>query len=146
MTMTIERAYEITQQVFTDEIMIEEKRRIYRLLQRKTQELLGMIGAPEALAPYEEKTKLFKQYVHIPGDGIFSSMQYVFNIARGQKEADPTVTQMHVQRIYSVLFTPAGLTNPQIPEMFWESPLGLACLIAEKGIVEAFWVLGKMEE
>jgi hypothetical protein len=146
MALSVDRAYEMTRQLYDDEVMIEEKRRVYRMLHRKTAGLLELIGCSQALSPYNDKMKAYKQFVHIPGESIFASMQYLFNIARGDREADTSITKLHVARIYDALFTPAGLTNPDIPSMFWQTPLGLACLIGEKGIEAAFPLLEQMEK
>jgi hypothetical protein len=146
MQMTQEQAFAITRQCFTDDVMVGEKRRVFRMMQNKTAELLAELGLGNVLAPHLERMKYFQQFVHIPGDSIFASIQYVFNLARGEREADPAMTQVHVKRIYRALFTPAGLKNPVIPEMFWESPLGIACLIAEKGIDSAYPYLQKLIE
>lgn len=143
---TPERAYAILQEVYTDKLMQEEKRKVFQKLKNQLTQLLQYLAVDDALLPYEERMKLFKDFAFMPGDTIFWSMQYLFNLARGENEVDRNETEMHLQRVYRSLFTPAGLRTPTIPESFWETPLGIACLIAEKGIEAVYPILAEVEE
>lgn len=142
---TPERAYAILQDVYTDKLMQEEKRKVFQKLKNQVTHFLQYLAVDHALQPYEERMKLFKDFAFMPGDTIFWSMQYLFNLARGEKEIDRNETEMHLQRIYRALFTPAGLRQPTIPETFWETPLGIACMIAEKGIESVYPILAEVE-
>ena len=143
---TPERAYAILQEVYTDKLMQDEKRKVFQKLKNQLTQFLQYLAVDDALVPYEKRMKLFKDFAFMPGDTIFWSMQYLFNLARGEKEVDRSETEMHLQRIYRALFTPAGLRTPTIPESFWETPLGIACLIAEKGIESVYPILAEVEK
>ncbi len=142
---TPEKAFEKLQEIYTDKLMQDEKRWVLRLLENRLRRLLQDLGLEQILAPYEERLTFFRQFAHIPGDSIFDSIQYVFNLARGRKEVDPGVTQIHLNRIYNALFTPPGLKNPNIPETFWMTPLGIACRVAEKGVESVYPLLDQLE-
>lgn len=145
MQWTPERAYEILQEVYTDKVMQEEKRRVFQKIQNQLKHFLRCLAVDNALEPHEERMKFFKDFAFMPGDNIFWSMQYLFNMARGEREIDRHETEMHLERVYQALFTPAGLKRPVIPEMFWETPLGIACQIAEKGIESVYPLLDEIE-
>lgn len=145
MDWTPERAYAILQEVYTDQVMQAEKRRVFQKVRNQVKQFLRYLAVDDALLPYEERMKLFKDYAFMPGDTIFSSMQYLFNLARGEHEKDRLETEMHLDRVYHALFTPAGSRQPVIPESFWETPLGLACRIAEKGIESVYSFLNEIE-
>ena len=143
---TPERAYAILQEVYTDKLMQDEKRKVFQKIKNQLTQFLQYLAVDDALKPYEERMKLFKDFAFMPGDNIFTSMQYLFNLARGEKEVDRNETERHLQRVYRALFIPAGLKTPTIPESFWETPLGIACLIAEKGIEAVYPILEEVEE
>jgi len=145
MEWTPERAYDILQEVYTDQLMQEEKRRGFQKIQNQLKEFLRCLAVEQALQPYEERMKLFKDFAFMPGDNIFWSMQYLFNMARGEREMDRNETERHLKRIYRALFTSAGLKKPVIPDSFWETPLGIACRIAEKGIESVYPMLDEIE-
>ncbi|MFG6113922.1 hypothetical protein ACGTN9_01945 [Halobacillus sp. MO56] len=140
-------AYEKMQEIYTDKVMQEEKRRVF---QQVYSHLLAHLDDLQARNGLKEdvvkQLKLFKEYTFMPGDNLFQSMRYVFLIARGERVEDRQLTQQHVQRIYRALFKPAGLKTPQIPDSFWETPLGVACLVAEKGVEAAYPVLDEIIE
>lgn len=142
---TPEKAFEKLQEIYTDKLMQDEKRWVLRLLENRLRRLLQDLGIEEALEPYEKRLTFFREFAHIPGDSIFDSIQYVFNLVRGNKEPDPGVTQMHLNRIYHALFTSPGLKNPCIPETFWMTPLGIACQVAEKGVESVYPLLDELE-
>lgn len=143
---TPEWAYAILQEVYTDELMQEEKRKVFQKLNNQVTQFLQFLAVDNALSPYEERMQLFKDFAFMPGDTIFWSLQYLFNLARGEKEIDRNETEMHLQRVYRALFIPAGLRTPAIPDSFWETPVGVACLIAEKGIEAVYPILAEVEE
>lgn len=145
MEWTPEKAYAKLQEIFTDKLMQEEKQRVYNKLENRLRKMLELMGVGQALEPYETKMRFFKEFVHIPGDSIFLSMQILFNIARGERPSDPEMVRFHLDRVYELLFTPAGLRTPQIPEMFWSTPLGVACQIAEKGVESVYPLLDEIE-
>lgn len=142
---TPEQAYEKLREIYTDQLMQEEKRWVLRLLENRLRRMLRDLGLEQILEPHEQRLFFFRQFAHIPGDSIFDSIQYVFNLVRGQKEADPGVTQFHLKRIYDALFTPPGMKNPTIPESFWLTPLGIACQVAEKGVEKVYPLLEALE-
>ena len=142
---TPEKAYEKLQEIYTDQLMQEEKRWVLRMLENRLRRLLKDLGLEQILEPHEQRLFFFRQFAHIPGDSIFDSMQYVFNLARGRKETDPEVTKYHLKRIYDALFVPPGLKNPAIPETFWLRPLGIACQVAEKGVEAVYHLLDELE-
>ena len=145
MEWTPEKAYAKLQEIYTDKVMQEEKRRVFDMLERRLRKMLNLMGLDKALEPYETKMKFYQEFVRIPGDSIFLSMQILFNIARGERPTDPEMVRMHLDRVYELLFTPAGLRTPQIPEMFWSTPLGVACQIAEKGVESVYPLLDEIE-
>ncbi len=145
-TWTPEKAYEKLQEIFTDQLMQDEKRWVMRLLENRLRRLLHDLGLEHILDPHEQRLYFFRQFAHIPGDSIFDSIQYVFNLARGRKETDPEVTRRHLERIYGALFTPPGLKNPTIPETFWLRPLGVACQVAEKGVAAVYPLLDELDD
>lgn len=147
MKWTPERAFELLQQIYTDEVMQNEKRRVFQQVYRHLYEHLEDLGAKDAVKEdVEERMQLYKAYTFMPGDNLFQSMRYVFLLARGQKEEDRAETQAHLHRIYRALFTAAGVKNPTIPESFWETPLGVSCLVAEKGVEAVYPILDEIEE
>jgi hypothetical protein len=143
--MTEEQALELIRSTFDDKLMHDEKRRVFRMLENKAKEMLRLLGVEKALEPHEERMKWFYDFVHIPGDSIFVSMQYVFFVARGDRLRDPDTIRFHLNRIYQALFTPAGLKNPVIPDMFWSSPLGIACKVCEEGYGAVLDILAEVE-
>ncbi|PWA13077.1 hypothetical protein DCC39_02815 [Pueribacillus theae] len=145
MEWTPERAYAILQEIYTDKLMQDEKRRVFQKVRNQLKQFLKYLAIDDALLPYEARMKLFKDFAFMPGDTIFWSMQYLFNMARGEREADWNETEMHLNRIYQALFTPAGLKKPVIPDSFWNTPLGIACKIAEKGIESVYPILEEIE-
>ncbi|WP_082232532.1 hypothetical protein [Halobacillus massiliensis] len=146
MNWTKESAYLKLQEIYTDKVMQEEKRRIFQQVYRHLYEHLEDLAVKSGLKEETQKQlKLFKEYTFMPGDNLFQSMRYVFLMARGERETDRTVTQDHLKRIYRALFQPAGLKNPYIPESFWTTPLGVACMVAEKGVESVYPVLDEIE-
>jgi hypothetical protein len=135
-TMTKEEAYQLVQEVLDDPTCAQEKRRIYNLLARKALQLLSLLGCADALESSRDRIKAYLEFAYIPGDSILRSMQYIFNAARVGAE-DPSEARQHLDRIYTSLFASAGLSKPQIPEMFWDTALGLACRIVDSGIESA---------
>ncbi|MFB4165894.1 hypothetical protein ACE1TI_19375 [Alteribacillus sp. JSM 102045] len=141
------KAYQILQRVYTDELMQQEKRRILRLLYRHIKGHLEVLYIKNHIHPeVEKRLDRFKEFAYMPGDNILKSMQYVFNVARGEKVSNKDEARFHVQRIYRILFQPAGRKCPVIPEDFWRSPLGAACLITENGVETVFDLLQEVEE
>lgn len=138
-------AFEKLQGIYTDQVMQDEKRRIFQQIYRHLYEHLGDLAVKSGLKEEAEKQmRFFKEYTFMPGDNIFQSMRYVFLLARGEKEQDPAITEQHLNRIYRSLFQPAGLKNPYIPDSFWETPLGVACLVAEEGVEAVYPVLNEI--
>ncbi|KGP74079.1 hypothetical protein [Pontibacillus yanchengensis] len=146
MTWTPETAYDAMKEIYTDDVMQEEKRRVFQQVYRHVYEHLEDLAAKDAVKQeVEDRMQLYKAYTFMPGDNLFQSMRYVFLLARGEKERDRAVTQQHLQRIYRALFSAAGLKNPVIPDSFWETPLGVSCLVADKGIEAVYPILDEME-
>ncbi|WP_173918446.1 hypothetical protein [Halobacillus sp. Marseille-Q1614] len=146
MSWTKEAAFLKLQEIYTDKVMQDEKRRIFQQVYRHLYEHLEDLAVKSGLKEETKKQlKLFKEYTFMPGDNLFQSMRYVFLIARGEKETDPAVTQSHLKRIYRSLFQPAGLKNPYIPDSFWTTPLGVACTVAEKGVEAVYPILDEIE-
>ncbi|SDH44330.1 hypothetical protein [Alteribacillus bidgolensis] len=144
--MTEEKAYKILQRVYTDELMQQEKRRVLRLLYRHIKEQLNVLGIRDQLESANNKLERFKEFTYIPGDNILKSMQYVFNAARGERNTNKDEARLHLQRIYKTLYQPAGRKRPVIPEHFWSTPLGAACLVTEGGVETIFDLLKEVEE
>ncbi|WP_188207769.1 hypothetical protein [Alkalibacillus aidingensis] len=145
MEWTSEKAFDFLKEVYTDEVMQQEKRRVFRQLNRQLYERLDDLAINQALTEQAEKQlRLFKEFTFMPGDNIFQSMRYLFLLARGEKETDRQVTRKHLDRIYHSLFKAAGMQNPIIPESFWETPIGIACMIAEDGVEKVYPILGEM--
>ncbi|MDA3130418.1 hypothetical protein ACFPTR_06550 [Aliibacillus thermotolerans] len=145
MEWTPEKAYAFLQEIYTDELMQQEKRHVFQLAQNKMKQLLRTLSIEEAIEPYEKRLARFKEYASMPGDTLFWSMQHLFNIARGEKDNNPIETKKHVTRIYETLFVPAGRKVPIIPDSFWKTPLGIACQIAEDGIESVYPILDEMK-
>ncbi|MFD1019952.1 hypothetical protein [Thalassobacillus hwangdonensis] len=147
MEWTPESAYEKFQGIYTDKVMQEEKRRVfkqvYNHLYRHLDDLQANNGLKEEV---EKKLQFFKEYTFMPGDNVFQAMRHVFLQARGERKRDPQADEMHLNRIYRALFQPAALKNPVIPDSFWETPLGVACLVTEKGIEAAYPILDEIVE
>ncbi|KGX94060.1 hypothetical protein N781_00760 [Pontibacillus halophilus JSM 076056 = DSM 19796] len=147
MDWTPEHAFRLLQDVYTDEVMQQEKRRVFRDVYRHTKEHLEDLGVKGALSDsIEDRLKLYKEFTFMPGENLFQSMRYVFLLARGEKEFSRADTQQHLKRIYRALFSAASLKNPNIPGHFWDTPLGVACLIAENGIEAAYPILEEFAE
>jgi recombinational DNA repair protein (RecF pathway) len=147
MTWSKDKAFEKLQEIYTDRVMQDEKRRIFQQVYRHLHEHLEDLAVTNGLKEEAEKQlKFFKEYTFMPGDNLFQSMRYVFLLARGERETNPQETQQHLSRIYEALFQPAGLKNPYIPDSFWETPLGVACLIAEEGIEAVYPILDEILE
>lgn len=147
MEWTKTTAYEKLQEIYTDRVMQDEKRRVFQQVYRHLLEHLDDLAVKSGLKEKaEEQLKFFKEYTFMPGDNLFQSMRYVFLIARGEKERDPEETRQHLNRIYRSLYQPAGLKNPYIPDSFWETPLGVACLVAEEGVEAVYPVLDEVIE
>ncbi|QAS53192.1 hypothetical protein [Halobacillus litoralis] len=142
-----ESAYEKLQEIYTDRVMQDEKRRIFQLVYRHLNEHLEDLAVKSGLKEKAEKQlKFFKEYTFMPGDNLFQSMRYVFLVARGENGEDQEVTRQHLNRIYRSLYQPAGLKNPYIPDSFWETPLGVACLVAEEGVEAVYPILDEILE
>lgn len=142
-----ESAYEKLQEIYTDRVMQDEKRRIFQLVYRHLNEHLEDLAVKSGLKEKAEKQlKLFKEYTFMPGDNLFQSMRYVFLLARGENGEEQEVTRQHLNRIYRSLYQPAGLKNPYIPDSFWETPLGVACLVAEEGVEAVYPILDEIVE
>ncbi|MGI8313509.1 hypothetical protein [Halobacillus mangrovi] len=147
MTWSKDKAFEKLQEIYTDRVMQDEKRRIFQQVYRHLHEHLDDLAVKGGLKEEAEKQlKFFKEYTFMPGDNLFQSMRYVFLIARGEGETDPQITQQHLNRIYKALFQPSGLKNPYIPDSFWDTPLGVACLIAEEGVEAVYPILDEILE
>ncbi len=143
---TPEEAHEKLQEIYTDEVMQNEKRRVFQQVYRHLYEHLEDLAVKDAIKEdAEERMQLYKNFTFMPGDNLFQSMRYVFLLARGEKERDRAVTQQHLHRIYRALFSAAGLKNPIIPDSFWETPLGVSCLVAEKGVEAVYPILDEIE-
>ncbi|WP_411954148.1 hypothetical protein ACKXGF_13125 [Alkalibacillus sp. S2W] len=147
MTWTREQAYDLLKTVYTDDVMQQEKRRVFKLLYNQLYERLDDLAINQAISEQAEKQLyLFKNFTFMPGDNIFQSMRYMFLIARGEKELDRQTTREHLDRIYKSLYQPAGLKNPVIPDHFWETPIGIACHIAEEGVEAVYPLLDDINE
>ncbi|KHE67656.1 hypothetical protein [Halobacillus sp. BBL2006] len=147
MTWSKDKAFEKLQEIYTDRVMQDEKRRIFQQVYRHLHEHLEDLAVTNGLKEEAEKQlKFFKEYTFMPGDNLFQSMRYVFLLARGERETSPQETLQHLNRIYKALFQPSGLKNPYIPDSFWETPLGVACLIAEEGIEAVYPILDEILE
>ncbi|MCP3027441.1 hypothetical protein [Halobacillus sp. A5] len=147
MTWTKETAFAKLQEIYTDKVMQEEKRRIFQQIYRHLYEHLDDLAVKSGLKEEAEKQlKFFKEYTFMPGDNMFQSMRYVFLLARGEKEHDPGETERHLRRIYRSLFQPAGLKNPYIPDSFWSTTLGVACLVAQEGVESVYPILDEIVE
>ncbi|PSL50614.1 hypothetical protein B0H94_103227 [Salsuginibacillus halophilus] len=127
-------AFHLLQNIYTNEVMMDEKRRIFRMLYRHMMEQLSYLHMQSIVTEKaKDRMRYFRLYAYMPGENIFKSMQHVFNTARGEKVHDRAETNRHVQNIYCALYKPAGLKNPVIPDEFWNTPIGTACLVAEHG-------------
>ncbi|WP_181347668.1 hypothetical protein [Thalassobacillus sp. CUG 92003] len=147
MNWTHDQAYAKLQEIYTDKVMQDEKRRVFQDVYRHLFEHLDDLEVKKGLKEEAERQlKFFKEYTFMPGDNLFQSMRYVFLVARGEKEKDRQETYQHVQRIYRALFQPAGLKNPVIPDSFWSTPIGVACTVAEKGVEAVYPVLDEVKE
>ncbi|GGF20924.1 hypothetical protein GCM10010954_19600 [Halobacillus andaensis] len=147
MTWTKKTAFAKLQDIYTDKVMQDEKRRIFQQVYRHLYEHLDDLAVKKGMKEEAEKQlKLFKEYTFMPGDNLFQSMRYVFLIARGEKETDPNETERHLNRIYRALFQPAGLKNPYIPDSFWTTTLGVACLVAQEGVESVYPLLDEIVE
>ncbi|GEL78437.1 hypothetical protein [Tenuibacillus multivorans] len=145
MAWTREEAFDFLKTVYTDDVMQDEKRRVFKMLNRQLYERLDDLAINQALSERSEKQlRLFKEFTFMPGDNIFQSMRYLFLMARGEKERDRRTTEEHLNRIYQSLFQAAAMKNPVIPDSFWETPLGIACTIAEKGVEAVYPILDEM--
>ncbi|RPF54002.1 hypothetical protein [Aquisalibacillus elongatus] len=145
MAWTREGAFDFLKTVYTDEVMQGEKRRVFKMLNRQLYERLDDLAINQALSERAEKQlKFFKEFTFMPGDNIFQSMRYLFLMARGEKERDRQTTEQHLNRVYNSLFKAAGMKNPVIPDSFWETPLGIACRIAEHGVEDVYPILDDM--
>ncbi|MBU6079812.1 hypothetical protein [Allobacillus halotolerans] len=147
MEWTREEAFDFLKELYDDQIMQQEKRRVFKMLHRQLYERLDDLAINQAISEKAERQLyLFKEFTFMPGDNIFQSMRYLFLIARGEMEIDRQLTRKHLQRVYQSLFQPAALKNPIIPESFWETPLGIACQIAENGVEAVYPLLTEMKE
>ena len=147
MTWTREKAFDLLKQFYDDKMMQQEKRRIFKMLHRQLYERLDDLAINQAISEKAERQLyFFKEFTFMPGDNLFQSMRYLFLIARGEMETDRRVTRQHLDRIYKALYQPAGLKNPVIPDSFWETPLGIACQIAEEGVESVYPILDEIEE
>ncbi|MGP4076178.1 hypothetical protein [Halobacillus sp. K22] len=147
MSWTKDKAYEKLQEIYTDKVMQDEKRRIFQQVYNHLHEHLDDLAVKSGLKEDSLKQlKFFKEYTFMPGDNLFQSMRYVFLLARGEREREPQETSQHLSRIYRALFQPAGLKNPYIPESFWKTPLGVACSVAEDGVESVYPVLDEVVE
>ncbi|MCA0971156.1 hypothetical protein LCM20_11180 [Halobacillus litoralis] len=147
MNWTKEQAYAKLQDIYTDRVMQDEKRRIFQQVYRHLHEHLSDLAVSSGLTEQAEKQlQFFKEYTFMPGDNLFQSMRFVFFLARGERKGDQAETEQHLARIYKALFQPAGLKNPYIPDSFWETPLGVACLVAEEGVEAVYPILDEIEE
>ncbi|MYL49631.1 hypothetical protein GLV98_09035 [Halobacillus litoralis] len=147
MEWTKETAFTKLQEIYNDKVMQDEKRRVFQQVHNHLQQHLDDLAVQSGLKEKaQEQLKFFKEYTFMPGDNLFQSMRYVFLIARGEKERDPEETRQHLNRIYRSLYQPAGLKNPYIPDSFWETPLGVACLVAEEGVDAVYPILDEVLE
>ncbi|MCP3031028.1 hypothetical protein LF817_06690 [Halobacillus sp. A1] len=147
MEWTKEAAFLKLQDIYTDKVMQDEKRRIFQQVYRHLHGHLDDLAVNTGLKEEAEKQlKFFKEYTFMPGDNLFQSMRYVFLLARGEKELDLQETERHLNRIYRSLFQPAGLKNPYIPDSFWSTPLGAACLVAQEGVEAVYPILDEIVE
>ncbi len=147
MNWTKEAAFAKLQEIYTDKVMQDEKRRVFQQVYRHLYENLDNLAVKSGMKEEAEKQlRFFKEYTFMPGDNLFQSMRYVFLLARGEKEKDPIETELHLNRIYRSLFQPAGLKNPYIPDSFWSTTLGVACLVAQEGVESVYPVLDEIVE
>ncbi|CAM4004449.1 hypothetical protein [Alkalicoccus chagannorensis] len=142
---TPETAFAALRDVYDEELMIEEKRKVMLDLQRQLEERLDDMALRHLMPPeLDEQLSRYKISTFMSGDNIFQSMRHVFLIARGEPQGSRQETEAHLQRIYRTLFQPAARRNPVIPDSFWRTPLGTACLVADKGIEAAYPILDEV--
>ena len=55
MEWTPEKAYAFLQEIYTDELMQQEKRHVFQLAQNKMKQLLRTLSIEEAIEPYEKR-------------------------------------------------------------------------------------------
>lgn len=110
MEWTREEAFDFLKELYDDQIMQQEKRRVFKMLHRQLYERLDDLAINQAISEKAERQLyLFKEFTFMPGDNIFQSMRYLFLIARGEMEIDRQLTRKHLQRVYQSLFQPAAL-------------------------------------
>ncbi|MCY0876898.1 MAG: hypothetical protein OWT28_11605 [Firmicutes bacterium] len=136
-TLTVDEARQILRAALTDQVMKQEREQTLLVVEHRARDLLDGMGLGYVLDAPEvaQRFALYKQMHHIPGDHLWQAMQFVFRVARdGGDDADARLVQHYMGIIYRTLFTAPLRRRPQIPDAWWETPLGLACLFVEQGV------------
>lgn len=82
MEWTREEAFDFLKELYDDQIMQQEKRRVFKMLHRQLYERLDDLAINQAISEKAERQLyLFKEFTFMPGDNIFQSMRYLFLIA-----------------------------------------------------------------
>ncbi|WP_252311888.1 hypothetical protein [Sinobaca sp. H24] len=145
--MDEKQAYEVLRSVYTNELMMEEKRRVLKILYRHLEEQAAELAVADELAEGAGKrVKRYKEYAYMPGNTLLKSVQFVFNTARGDPTAGEPDASIHVKRIYKALYQAPAARAPVIPDYFWRTPLGVACLTAEQGIAAVYDIIEELEQ
>ncbi|KYP81633.1 hypothetical protein [Ferroacidibacillus organovorans] len=145
--MTDEEARVILRETLTDDVMREERLRVMRAVRNQATTMLGALGMPQLLAEdrLSEQLARYETAHHIPGDHLWQAMQFFFRVAReGGDEQDQTLIAHYAAIVRQTLFTPAYRRAPQIPDPFWETPLGLAMRFVEQGVTACADALQKL--
>lgn len=135
--MTPERGRQILRLVLTDTVMKAQREQVLTALTRRARDLLEGIGLGYVLdmPDVAERLHLYREMHHVPGDHVWQAMQFVFRVARdGCDEADARLVSHYTDMIYRTLFTAPMRFAPQIPDTWWETPLGLACRFVDCGV------------
>lgn len=144
--MNEEKAYAMLRSVYTNELMMNEKRQVLKVVYRHMEEQAAELAVEKELAAEAaKKVKRYKEYAYMPGNTLLKSVQFVFNTARGEPTAGEPDVMIHVNRIYKALYQAPAARVPVIPDYFWRTPLGVACLTAEKGITAVYGIIEELE-
>ncbi|PWI57254.1 hypothetical protein [Sulfoacidibacillus thermotolerans] len=147
--MTEAQMYEVLRSALTDEVMKQERLRVFAAVERRAHDLLAALGVEFVLDEPDvvERLALYKEFHHVPGDHLWQAMQFVFRVARdGADESDRTLAPEYLGTIYRTLFTSVLVKTPQIPEQWWETPLGIACRVVESGIAACADVIETLKQ
>lgn len=145
--MSEDEARLIMQASLTDEVMRAERLRVVRAVHRQAVALLAALGLPDLLQDgrLSEQLARYETAHHIPGDHLWQAMQFFFRVAReGGDARDQTLIPHYASIVRQTLFVPAYRREPQIPDGFWETPLGLAVRFVEQGVTACEDTLQKL--